>query len=88
MDEAYDWLVVRTAEHAPEWYNGLLDPILSLQEMPGRCPLSLHVEEAGRKTRQLVYGDKRDAYLILFEVRGEEVFVWHVRHGARRDLED
>jgi len=59
LDEAYDWLVARTAEHAPAWYNGLLDAILSLQEMPGRCPLCLHVEESGRKTRQLVYGDKR-----------------------------
>jgi len=88
LDEAYDWLAARTTEHAPAWYNGLLDAILSLQDMPGRCPLCPNREETDRKTRQLIYGDKRDAYLILFEIRSEEVFIWHVRHAARRELED
>ena len=87
LDEAYDWLALQT-DIAPTWYNGLLDAVLSLKDMPGRCPLSPHAEEGDRKTRQLVYGDRRHAYLILFEIRGENVFVWHVRHAGRADLEE
>jgi plasmid stabilization system protein ParE len=88
LDEAYDWLVARTTVHAPTWYNGLLEAILSLQQMPGRCPLCSHRENSDQQTRQLVYGDKKDAYLIIFEIRGEKVFVWHIRHAARQGSED
>jgi plasmid stabilization system protein ParE len=69
LDDAYDWLVERTSAHAPSWYNGLLDAIASLADMPARCPLCPHREKDDRKTRQLVYGDKHIAYLIIFEIR-------------------
>jgi plasmid stabilization system protein ParE len=84
LDEAFDWLVERTLAHAPAWYNGLLDAINSLSEMPARCPLCPYREKGDRKTRQLVYGDKHAAYLIIFEIRGAEVLVWHVRHASKR----
>jgi len=82
LEEAYDWLAAQT-EHAAQWYNGLLDAILSLEEMPGRCPLARDREKGDEETRQLVYGDKRHGYLIFFEIRGETVVVEHIRHGAR-----
>ena len=86
LDEAYDWLASQT-DFAPAWYNGLLDAVLALKNMPARWPLCRDAEEGDRVTRQCVYGDKRNAYLIIFEIRGENVFVWHIRHAARDDLE-
>ena len=84
LNEAYEWLVERTPQHAPEWYNGLLDAILSLSEMPMRHPFCPRRSGTDRETRQMVYGDKWHAFLILYVVRGERVLVTHVRHGSRK----
>jgi hypothetical protein len=88
LDEAYKWLTEQTEQHAPEWYNGLLEAILSLEEMPGRWPLARDREAGDSITRQAIYGDKTHGYFILFEIRGESVYLKHVRHAARRGLED
>jgi plasmid stabilization system protein ParE len=36
--------------------------------------------------RQLIYGGRRGRYRILYVVRGKEVRVLHVRHGAQRRM--
>ena len=82
LDEAYAWFAART-ENAAKWYDGLLDAVLSLGESPLRYPLYSHREKGDETTRQLRYGDKRNAFHILFEVRGNTVIVLHIRHAAR-----
>lgn len=83
LQYAYNWLVQRTA-HAPRWYNGLLDTILSLEDHPSRWPLAPEDDQASEETRQLLYGDRRHSYRIFFSIRGDEVWILHIRHGARR----
>lgn len=82
LQEAYDWLVLQTPQHGPIWFNTLLDAILSLEKMPARCPVAPESTEQ-ESVRQLVHGDKRYAYRILFTIRGSNVLVLHIRHAAR-----
>ncbi len=83
LEEAYDWLAARTEQYGPQWYNGLLDAILSLEFNPAHCPLSPESKDAPEPIRQLLYGKRQHAYRILFTIREETVSVLHIRHGAR-----
>ena len=83
MDEAFSWLVARSPMNGPLWYDHLVDAILSLADMPARCPLARESAEFEEDIRQLLVGDKRHAYRVLFAIRGGNVMVLHVRHAAR-----
>ena len=90
LDTAYEWLAQRTQQYAAIWYNGIIDALLTLEEFPGRCPLapeSRKFPSPRGPIRQLLYGDKRNAYRILFCIRGETVRVLHIRHAAQNQLE-
>ena len=86
MDEAYEWLISETEEHAPRWYNGLIDAIQSLEKVAKRCPLAPDDTKPHEELRQLLYGNKRHAYRIIVAIRGSKVYVLHVRHAARDSL--
>ena len=76
---------------AERWFNGMIDAIASLEEMPARCPIAPESEAIGREIRLLLHGRKNRAYKIYFAIRYETpstgaVRVFHVRHWARRAL--
>jgi plasmid stabilization system protein ParE len=73
------------AEHsgaALEWYRGLKEAILSLEDRPNRCPAT----RENRALRHLLYGNKPQVYRIIYRVleTQKHVQVLHIRHGARR----
>jgi plasmid stabilization system protein ParE len=73
------------AEHsdtALRWYRDLKDAVLSLEELPNRCPLI----RGGKKLRHLFYGQKPHAYRVIYRVlqKQERVEVLHIGHGARQ----
>ena len=72
------------SQRAFEWYEGLREAILSLGNMPHRCP----VTRESQQVRQLLYGHKPHVYRIIFLIleKRRRVEVLHVRHGARRDF--
>src|SRR5271165_5489396 len=77
------------AEHsdaALKWYTDLKENILSLEERPSRCPLIS--EKYG--LRHLLFGKKPHIYRVIYCVLGrrKRVEVVHIRHGARRRLEE
>ncbi|CBN57886.1 MULTISPECIES: type II toxin-antitoxin system RelE/ParE family toxin [Kamptonema] len=78
-EEAFLYMQKDSSLNAEEWYNGLVNAILSLENLPNRCPLASESEEIGREIRQLIY--KR--YRILFSVSEEIVQVLRIRHTAR-----
>jgi len=55
-------------ENAREWYEGLLRAIESLLSMPKRCPLARENEYFSKEIRQLLYGQGRNSYRILFTI--------------------
>jgi toxin ParE1/3/4 len=69
---------------AVKWHHKLSKAILSLTEMPERCPA---IRENAR-LKHLLYGRKPNVYRIIFRIleREKRVQVIHIRHAARRDF--
>jgi toxin ParE1/3/4 len=72
------------SDAALKWYRGLKKAVLSLEELPNRCPLT----PEKRQTRHLLYGNKPHVYRVIFRVveKQKRVDVLHIRHGARDKL--
>jgi len=87
IDEALGWLAERSRPAAARWHEGLMDAIQSLEDKPERCGLAPESEWYPGNLRQLLYGKRRGVYRILFEVRGNTVYVLRIRHGAQALLE-
>ena len=85
-EEAYLWILERAPEAAVRWWNGLDAAILSLEEMPARCPLAPENDEFEEEIRELLYGKRQHRYRILFTISEQTVVVLHIRHGAREHL--
>ena len=80
----YAYLDAGRSEAALEWYRGIREAILSLEERPNRCPFAPEND----KLRHLLYGNKPHVYRAIYRVLEKEkrVEVLHIRHGARRTL--
>jgi plasmid stabilization system protein ParE len=72
------------SQAAAAWYKKLKSAVLSLDEMPARCP---SIEE-GPQLRHLLFGRKPNVYRVIFRIQEKEkrVEVLHIRHGARDSL--
>ena len=82
-----------SSEIAQRWFNGVMDAIASLKQMPARCPVAPESEDVGREVRVLVHGRKTRAYKIYYAISYETsssgvVQVFHVRHWARKPISD
>jgi plasmid stabilization system protein ParE len=81
---------ITSPQRASEWYAGLLRAIDSLSSMPKRCPLARENEYFSNEIRQLLYGQGRNIYRIIFTVLEEEniftVRILHIRHAAQQTL--
>ena len=82
--QLYKEINAESSDAALQWYRGLKQAILSLEEHPNRCPAA---PENG-KLRHLLYGTKPHIYRTIYRVleRQKQVEVLHIRHGARRRL--
>jgi len=80
----YDEIYASSSGTAREWYFGLKQAILSLAELPRRCPLT----REDKRLRQLLYGTKPHFYRVIYRIDEKrlEVDVLHIRHGARRQF--
>ena len=72
------------SDAALKWYRGLKKAVLSLEEVPNRCPVT--PEKA--QLHHLLYGNKPHVYRVIFRVveKQKRVDVLHIRHGARDKL--
>jgi plasmid stabilization system protein ParE len=88
IDETLAWLAERSRPAAARWHERLLEAIRSLENNPERCGLAPEDEwyEDG-PLRQLLCGKRQGVYRILFEVRGDTVYILRVRHSAQALLE-
>jgi toxin ParE1/3/4 len=80
----YEEIKAEYSDAALNWYRGLKQAILSLEEQPKRCRITRKRD----KLRHLLYGHKPHIYRVIFRVqeRLRQVDVLHIRHGARRKL--
>jgi plasmid stabilization system protein ParE len=86
-EEILQWLLEKGAGNAGrKWLHALNQAIASLGQFPLRCPLAPESARFTLEVRQLLYGKKPHVYRILLTVKGEVVYVLHIRHGRRRGL--
>lgn len=80
--ELFDEIRAAESDFALKWYRGLRSAVLSLEEIPNRCPIT---RESGH-LRHLLYGRKPHVYRVIYRVfeRQKRAEVLHIRHGARR----
>jgi plasmid stabilization system protein ParE len=83
LDGALEWLSERSRAAAVRWHEQILEAVRSLADNPERCGLAPESEWHPGEIRQLLHGKKRGVYCILFEVRGNTVYILRVRHSAQ-----
>lgn len=88
---AFERIRAASPRHAERWLTGLFQAMLSLDEMPTRCPLIPEAEEIGRDIRQLPYGKRSGIQRIIFDIQeqseeGPRVRILRIRHGSRDRL--
>lgn len=88
IEKSYNWLLARSATAADRWKDGIFSAIDSLESRPLSNPFAPEAENRDRNIRQLLHGKRRGVYRILYEVRDQNVYVLHVRHGAQRFLHE
>lgn len=77
LDSIRDWIARDDPERAGAYIDELIDACEELVSFPRMY------KRVTVKDRRLLHQRTYDNYLILFEVRGEEVEIVTVRHGAR-----
>ncbi len=84
----YDWVTERAPVRGPEWFDELVDPLYSLEELPYRCAVAREATESKREIRCLMIGKRRHVYRILYEIDEPRRAVWilPIRHSALQDL--
>ena len=87
-NQIYDWVVERAPIRGADWFEELIASLYSLETFPYRCPLAREAAEARREVRCLLFGSRKHAYRILYEVDEARQTVWilHIRHSALQDL--
>jgi len=83
---AHQWIAERDADAADRWFDALYQTIGSLELFPERCPLAPEARFFETEIRELFHGRRQHKYRILFSVRGMNVHILHIRHGARLAL--
>jgi plasmid stabilization system protein ParE len=83
IEAAFLYLNERAPVAAQRWLEGIEEAIASLEFMPRRCAVAPESKDFPEEIYHHFYGKRRGIYRILFVIRGDEVRVLHVRHGAR-----
>ena len=75
-------------ESAERWFNGIIDAIRSLSELPSRCAVADESTDLQTEVRLLLHGERNRRYKIYFAIHreSETVRVFHVRHWAKKPL--
>ncbi len=78
----YEEIDAERSGAAFRWYRGLKKAVLSLEELPMRCPPT----PENPRLRHLLYGRKPHVYRVIYRVveKDKRVQVLHIRHGAMR----
>jgi plasmid stabilization system protein ParE len=88
-DQLYRWVVDAAPTYGPKWFNQLVLSLQSLDRFPNRCPLAREAHRVRGNVRCMLFGKGRNRYRILYEVdeARETVWILHIRHGARGDMD-
>ena len=85
---AFERIREASPDSADRWLLGLFAAIMSLGDMPARCPVISEADELGHVAHYLLYGKRTSVYRIIFDIQatseiGPRVRVLRIWHGAR-----
>ena len=85
---AFERIREASPAHAERWLTRLFETILSLDEMPARCPVIPEAQELGFTAHHLLFGKGHGVYRIIFHIQEAEqhVRVLRIWHGFRDAL--
>lgn len=87
VEQALWWSEHRSAEQASRWLEGFERALATLEKNPQRCAVARENDAFDAVIRELRYGlGVRPTHRAVFEIRGDEVLIFSVRHLAQRDL--
>jgi len=88
LDYIYERISLDDSDAAALWYFGLEDAIRSLRNFPRRCPITPESKKPKGGMRHLLYGTRRDAYRVIYEIDEARklVSVITIRHSAMDEL--
>lgn len=88
IQEAFEYINSQASHAAVRRYRALTTDILSLSEMPARCPKAPESLKLAFDIRQFIFGKRTGRYRIIFRVLDEkdEVHILAVRHGAHKPI--
>ncbi len=84
--ETRTWLLENAPEKADPWLWSCSQAATSLGEHPLRCRVSEESVEFDIEVRELLFGDRRNIYRILFAVAGSKVNILRVRSTRQQRL--
>jgi hypothetical protein len=78
-----DWLTaVASPEVARRWAAVLDLKIGTLATLPDRCSVARESDAFEEEIRQLLFGEGRSQYRVLFSIRGSELLVHTIRRAS------
>jgi len=84
LEYLYERISADDSIAAARWFNGLEAAIHTLKRLPRRCPIAPESKKTQRRLRHLLYGAKRDAYRVIYQIDESRkvVRVLTIRHSA------
>ena len=65
LDEIADYIKRNgSSRQAEEWFNGIVEAIRTLGDMPGRRPVADESEDLGQEVRVLLHGKRNRKYKV------------------------
>lgn len=86
--EIRTWLLENAPEKAEVWLWRCSEAATSLSKYPLRCRISEESAAFDMEVRELLFGDKRNVYRMLFAVEGSKVNILRVRSTRQQRLID
>ena len=82
LAQLYEEINAESYDASLKWFRGLKKAILSLEQYPYRCSVTLE----NPNLRHLLYGHKSHVYRTIYSVveKQKQVKILHIRHCARQ----
>ena len=58
-------------ESARGWFNGIIEAIRDLSDMPSRCPVAEESEALGQQVHLLLHGKRNRTYKVYYSIHEE-----------------
>lgn len=89
-DDTFEWYRRNYSESfAVRWYSTISKSIRDLIENPLRYGFARENDRFPFELRELLYGrSKKNRHRILYTVEEKTVYVLHIRHSARDELDE